>query len=794
VNGTPGQQLFICNAAHDGWVMVNDDTATASAANAYTDSKVATEATARVAGDASTLSSANTFTSNAVAAEATLRAAGDAAAVASANAYTDGQVATINTSLAGKANLAGGNTFTGTQTLAPKTGSGAQASNSLQLNSTDGTTPQTAQLQARTDGGLSFQFGPTSGTPSEKASIDKNGVFTGNGSGLTNISGINVTNIPNSSLQNSSIGVVAGTGIGVSGTSSLGGSFTIANTGVLSFNGRNGLVAPQSNDYSFAQLSGTDSATSNLVYNNQANTYGAGSKQTFVASNTLAGLSVGTGVANDPSTPGTGDVWFNTTSSHLKFRQSNTTTKTLAFSDDTLSNGQLSGSYTNAVTLSNAGNSFTGSFSGGGAGLTNLTAANISAGTAGINISGNASTATSALTAGSAGSVPWSGVTASANTQALTVDSGGSLSPTGTGTITANFVPVSGGAAPTANGAIAYDSTANKFKVGVNGATNTLALLSGGNIFTTGKQMLAASASAFAALNFPNIGAVPTTPVTGDLWLTTGDNHLQFQSAAGLKSLAFTTDIAAGTVTGTGLTSGQLIVGNGGSAIGVGNLSGDVSTSGGTITTLASVGAAGTFTKVSTDVKGRVTAGTTASAGDLSNGTSGSGAIVLATSPALGGTPTAPTAAAGTNTIQIATTAFVQSAASAAVAAVTFIKDTSAGALPNKASAWVGNGNSGDGTGPEVNFEILMGETLTLPKFFCRLSTTLPANVTFQVFDSAGIALAGGTCVITTGSTSASSTGNTITLTAGSVYAVKATLATGTFGGGAPNAWWALGQ
>src|SRR5439155_1598799 len=206
-------------------------------------------------------------------------------------------------------------------------------------------------------------------------------------------------------------------------------------------------------------------------------------------------------------------------------------------------------------------------------------------------------------------------------------------------------------------------------------------LLSGGNIFTTGKQMLAASASAFAALNFPNIGAVPTTPVTGDLWLTTGDNHLQFQSAAGLKSLAFTTDIAAGTVTGTGLTSGQLIVGNGGSAIGVGNLSGDVSTSGGTITTLASVGAAGTFTKVST----------------------------------------------------------------------------------------------------EVNFEILMGETLTLPKFFCRMSTTLPANVTFQVFDSAGIAVAGGTCVITTGSTSASSTGNTITLTAGSVYAVKATLATGTF-------------
>src|SRR5437870_5461298 len=319
VNGTPGQQLFICNAAHDGWVMVNDDTATASAANAYTDSKVATEATARVAGDASTLSSANTFTSNAVAAEATLRAAGDAAAVASANAYTDGQVATINTSLAGKANLAGGNTFTGTQTLAPKTGSGAQASNSLQLNSTDGTTPQTAQLQARTDGGLSFQFGPTSGTPSEKASIDKNGVFTGNGSGLTNISGINVTNIPNSSLQNSSIGVVAGTGIGLTGTSSLGGSFTIANTGVLLFNGRNGLVTPQANDYSFAQLSGTDSATSNLLYNNQANTFTGGKQKLAVSTTTFASLNFpNTGAV--PTTPVTGDLWLTASDGHLQFQ------------------------------------------------------------------------------------------------------------------------------------------------------------------------------------------------------------------------------------------------------------------------------------------------------------------------------------------------------------------------------------------------------------------------------------------------------------------------------------------
>jgi hypothetical protein len=41
----------------------------------------------------------------------------------------------------------------------------------------------------------------------------------------------------------------------------------------------------------------------------------------------------------------------------------------------------------------------------------------------------------------------------------------------------------------------------------------------------------------------------------------------------------------------------------------------------------------------------------------------GSGALVFATSPALAGTPTAPTASPGTNTTQLATTAFVQNVA-----------------------------------------------------------------------------------------------------------------------------------
>jgi hypothetical protein len=65
--------------------------------------------------------------------------------------------------------------------------------------------------------------------------------------------------VTNGMLQNSSIGVTAGSGIAVAGTTSLGGSFSITNIGVLSFNTRTGPVMPMTGDYSFAQLSGTAS-------------------------------------------------------------------------------------------------------------------------------------------------------------------------------------------------------------------------------------------------------------------------------------------------------------------------------------------------------------------------------------------------------------------------------------------------------------------------------------------------------------------------------------------------------
>ena len=94
---------------------------------------------------------------------------------------------------------------------------------------------------------------------------------------------------------------------------------------------------------------------------------------------------------------------------------------------------------------------------------------------------------------------------------------------------------------------------------------------------------------------------------------------------------------------------------------------------------LATTGvAAGTYTSLTVDTYGRATSGTnpTTFAGYSISDTSanlaaaitdetGTGVLVFATDPALAGTPTAPTAAAGTSTTQIATTAYADAAVGA---------------------------------------------------------------------------------------------------------------------------------
>ena len=152
----------------------------------------------------------------------------------------------------------------------------------------------------------------------------------------------------------------------------------------------------------------------------------------------------------------------------------------------------------------------------------------------------------------------------------------------------------------------------------------------------------------------PSFQACPTAvtsitvsaPLTGGTITTTGT--IGCPTASGsvsgcLSSTDWTTfnGKGSGTLTGTGSpVSGNLAFWSGSTSLTNGNLSGDVTTSGTSTTTVAKI-------------QGAVVSGTT-----------GTTNVVFSASPALTGVPTAPTAPNATNTTQLATTAFVQNAIS----------------------------------------------------------------------------------------------------------------------------------
>lgn len=124
------------------------------------------------------------------------------------------------------------------------------------------------------------------------------------------------------------------------------------------------------------------------------------------------------------------------------------------------------------------------------------------------------------------------------------------------------------------------------------------------------------------------------------------------------------------------ITAGQILVGNASNVATATAVSGDATLSSSGALTLANSGVtAGTYRSVTVDAKGRITAGTnpttfagygisdtSASLASIISDETGSGSLVFNNSPALAGTPTTPTATAGTNTTQIASTAFVTTA------------------------------------------------------------------------------------------------------------------------------------
>ena len=150
----------------------------------------------------------------------------------------------------------------------------------------------------------------------------------------------------------------------------------------------------------------------------------------------------------------------------------------------------------------------------------------------------------------------------------------------------------------------------------------------------------------------------------------------------------------------------------------------------------------------------------------------GTGSVVLAVSPALTGTPTAPTATTGTNTTQIATTAFVTSAIGGSTVVNSFSAG-STGLTPNSASSGaitlggtlaVANGGTGvttsTGTGSNVlSISPTFTGTPSAPTAALNTNTTQLATTAYVIQQ---VSASGGGTVTSVGGTG---TVNGITLT-----------------------------
>ncbi len=119
---------------------------------------------------------------------------------------------------------------------------------------------------------------------------------------------------------------------------------------------------------------------------------------------------------------------------------------------------------------------------------------------------------------------------------------------------------------------------------------------------------------------------------------------------------------------------------------------------------------------VTTDKLNVLAATTSAELAGIISDETGTGSVVLAVSPALTGVPTAPTAAAATNTTQLATTAFVTAAASSlnfvdltTAQTIAGVKTFSANMIVNGIK--VGTGSSGNSTNTAVGSATLSSNT-----------------------------------------------------------------------------------
>ncbi|HSU29533.1 MAG TPA: hypothetical protein VLJ68_14195 [Chitinophagaceae bacterium] len=265
---------------------------------------------------------------------------------------------------------------------------------------------------------------------------------------------------------------------------------------------------------------------SNIVDETIANTYTAGSKQTFVNSATTSGINLTPSA--DPSTLASGDFWNSTTTANsLKYRDAATTTRTLVdlSLSQTLTNKSISGS-TNTLTnipntaLSNSSITVASGTSGTDVAVSGSPVS--LGGTVTLNIPIASATNTGKLSA-----TDWSTFNSKQSSGNYMTDPGSNgvvvrtaLNTTTTRTLTgtSNRLSISNGDGVSGN---------PTFDVGTNIIDKTVA-----NSYTGGAKQTFVNSATTSGFNL-TASADPSTPASGDLWnSTTTANSLKYRDAA----------------------------------------------------------------------------------------------------------------------------------------------------------------------------------------------------------------------------------------------------------------------
>ncbi len=438
------------------------------------------------------------------------------------------------------------NTYTaGTQTLAASSATGASLN--VPSTGTAPTTPNPGDLWFAT-GATHPSFADNAGTARKLAYL--NDISAANLSGtiaianggtaattasaaLSNLGGVPTTTTVNGHALSSNITLTA---TDVSADAAGAAATAQTNAELFATGAANGAVTTAETYSSIASnlTSGTVAQTllpGDVVYNNQANTYGVGDKQTFVSNDATAGAAGVAGLniaaaASSPQTVGAGDIWLTALDPHLQMQDSGNNAQKIAFLSD-ISAANVSGT----VAIVNGGTGATTA----SAALSNLGGVPATTTVNGQALSGNVTLGASDVGADVAGAAATAQTnaelfaTGAANGAVTTAETYSSIASNLTsGTVAQTLLP----------GDVVYNNQANTYGVG--------------DKQTFVSNDATAGAAGVAGVNIAAAASSPQTVGAGDIWLTALDPHLQMQdSGNNAQKIAFLSDISAANVSGT---------------------------------------------------------------------------------------------------------------------------------------------------------------------------------------------------------------------------------------------------